>query len=217
MLGIIRKNLIYHILYPIPLIGYVTYYFLDSREVLDINIATILGSFSYFILLVPAMMSEGHEGKSNGYMFLSTLPVTIREIVAAKFILVLGSAVLYVSYSFFFFTLFESSPEMMAASRALIMMNALICILLSGILYSIVFMLGVQMFLVFIGVILLAFNILGLVAAKTNLIPAVPRGTIPEFFGRLAGINWYLAALIGLAAYYGLMEVAVRIKERRLA
>ncbi|HUV36571.1 MAG TPA: ABC-2 transporter permease [Patescibacteria group bacterium] len=212
MIGIMKIHMKHYLFYPPLFLALISYYWLTTRDSLHINIAIMNSIFIYFVSVIPAVMIEIRDEANHGYAFLGTLPVTVREIVTAKFILVLACVAVLVLYNFVLFTFFDSTPEMLATCRSVILLNASLSLIITGIMFLVIFRFGAMVFLVLSGVVLLLFNMLGLVAFKT--LPA-HRGLLSGFNISVEGYGWVVIVCSALAAYYGLMRLAVRIKSAR--
>lgn len=209
MIGIMKMHLRYYLFYPPLFLAWITYYWLTTRDILHINIAIMNSIFIYFVSLVPASIVETKDETNHGYAFLETLPVTVREIVSAKFLLVFLCVAVLVLYNFVLFAFFESTPETLNACRSVVLVNASLSLVLAGIMFLVIFRFGATVFLVLAGVVLLLFNLLGLVAFKTF---NSGRDLLSGLDISVEGAGWMVIVFFGLAAYYGLMRLAVRIK-----
>ena len=121
MTGIIKINLRYYLIYPPFILAWLAYYWLTTRDVLHINIAVMNSIVIYFMSIMPAAIIETRDETNHGYEFLETLPVTVREIVTAKFLLVFLCVAALVLYNFVLFAFFESTPEMLNTCRSTVM------------------------------------------------------------------------------------------------
>lgn len=213
MIGIIKMHLKYYLFYPPLFLAVIAYYWLTTRDSLHINIAIMNSIVIYFMSIIPAAIIETRDETNHGYDFLETLPVTVREIVTAKFVLAFLCVVFLVLYNFVLFTFFESTPEMLNTCRSIVGVNASLGLVIVGIMFLVIFRFGVTVFLVLAGVVLLLFNVLGLVAFKTV---QSRRGLMPDLDISVEGVGWVVIVCFGLAAYYGLMRLAVRIKKARI-
>ena len=174
------------------------------------------GSVSMLSFWVPLWLSSSvlWSEKQESYPFLRMLPVTDREIVRAKFGLALAAAFVYWLFlSLFTWWAWNSAweyPYYMALA------NLTCAISLPLVACWHIFSWRFGQTALTVGV--LAFIVLGIITAfilnvdQRNWVgaPGIP------FARWLAEGPWYLQLglfLIALAAYYGLMRLAVRVKE----
>ncbi len=168
-------------------------------------------------IFVPAWLSSSVLWSENreSYAFLRALPVTDREIVRAKFGLALGAAFFYwLILSLLIRWAWDSSWDY-PAYMALANLTCAISLPLVACWYIFHWRFGTSALTVSV----IAFVVIDIAVA---FIVNVDRGNwvgapgIPAV-RRLAEGPWYLQPLVllaALAAYYGLMRLAVRVKAR---
>lgn len=175
------------------------------------------GIISMLAFWVPLWLSSSvlWSEKQESYALLRMLPVTDREIVRAKFGLVLAAAFLYwLILSLFTWWAWDSTWEY-PFYMALANLTCAISLPLAACWYIFSWRFGQSALTV--GV--LAFIVLGIIAAfilnvdRRNWVgaPGIPAARW------LAEGPWYLQFclfLTAFAAYYGLMQVAVRVKQK---
>lgn len=175
------------------------------------------GIISMLAFWVPLWLSSSvlWSEKQESYALLRMLPVTDREIVRAKFGLVLAAAFLYwLILSLFTWWAWDSTWEY-PFYMALANLTCAISLPLAACWYIFSWRFGQSALTV--GV--LAFIVLGIIAAfilnvdRRNWVgaPGIPAARW------LAEGPWYLQFclfLTAFAAYYGLMQVAVRVKAK---
>jgi hypothetical protein len=175
------------------------------------------GIISMLAFWVPLWLSSSvlWSEKQESYAFLRMLPVTDCEIVRAKFSLALATAFVY-WFMLSLFTWWAWGPTWeYPIYMALANLTCAISLPLVACWYIVSWRLGQSALTV--GV--LAFIVLGIIAAfifnvdRRNWVgaPGIPAARW------LAEGPWYLQFclfLIALAAYYGLMQVAVRVKQK---
>ena len=103
MIGIIRKNAIYYIMYGIFLLFMSAAMWYSAMERLRTPIAVINSFFMFFIVVVPALSAEALEEKHRGYPFLMTLPLKLETVVRAKMALPLMAVAVTVVYNLVLF------------------------------------------------------------------------------------------------------------------
>ena len=215
MIGILKKNAGYYLIYGIFLLimsAVISYGALDRLRTL----IAVINSFSmFFIVVVPALSAEALEEKHRGYPFLMTLPLKLETVVRAKMALPIIAVSVMVVFNLILIQFFESTPSVLADCVKIILLNASIVIVLAGAVFLLMYRYNVRMlmmFLVFSGVI---FNLLGLIAVRSGGIGNIFEW--PEMI--VAGKpTWIFGVLIivSLGAYHMIFRRALRFKEERL-
>ncbi len=175
------------------------------------------GVLSVMALWVPVWLSSSilWSERQESYGFLRTLPVTDRQIVRAKFGLALGFAVIYwLALSLFIRGAWGSKPEY-SGYAALASLTCAVSLVLAGGWYIVSWRFGPAALTA--GV--MAFVVLGILGTWIVDVRRMVRiggiGTLsPRWLAE--GPRAYRAVLLALAlaAYYGLMRLAVRVKEK---
>jgi hypothetical protein len=175
------------------------------------------GMISVMALWVPIWLSSSvlWSERQESYAFLRTLPVTDRQIVRTKFGLALGFAFLYWLWlAFLIRRAWGPTPEY-AGYMALATLTCAIAIILVAGWYIFSWRFGLPALTAAV-VALLAIVIIA--TMSTNLERMIRTGGIGILAPRwLSEGPWtYQAALAAaaLASYYGLMRLAVRVKEK---
>jgi len=213
MWKLVRVQSLNYLKYFLPLTAFLIYYF----TVYDGGGKTPAFVFLCFwaFLLVSGSIStgEGYEEKHKGYRILSVLPLTGREIVGTKFLLVLGSVILATGLNVALLVLKAGSPGRTDLMVMIGVLWGVVCLIYGGIMYVGIFRFGftsmTKMFwMVFLVLIVAMIFLLGdvIVPAFKGWAPA-----IREF----AGSRWWLLVLVPAAPLYlFLYRVALRVKER---
>lgn len=213
MLGIMKKNIRTFIYFPAIVFAAMTWYWISSKETLGVEIAAFNGFYIFFIAIWAVLAVEQAEERYNGYLFLSTLPLRVRDVVAAKFALPFLLIALSVLLNFVLFERFPAEPDILARCRGIALASGAGGILLVALVYLAIYRFGVKTLFVMFGVIIFMLNVVGLLAVK-GMLPGVAR-----FFGMFAsvtpGAGLYVWVFAAVAAFFGLMAVAIRIKSAR--
>jgi|GEM_PF-3416898 len=175
------------------------------------------GMISVMALWVPLWLSSSvlWSERQESYAFLRTLPVTDRQVVRTKFGLALGFIVLYwVILILLIRRSWGATPEY-AGYMALASLTCAVSIVLVAFWYVFSWRFGTTA----LTVAVMAVLVIGLIVAlATNLERMIKTHGIGILAPRwLAEGPWIYQVLLfaaALAAYYGLMRVAVRVKER---
>ncbi len=215
MIGIIRKNAIYYIMYGIFLLFMSAAMWYSAMDRLRTPIAVINSFFMFFIVVVPALSAEALEEKHRGYPFLMTLPLKLETVVRAKMALPLMAVAVTVVYNLVLFQFFESSPSVLADCVKIILLNASVVIMLAGAVFLLMYRYNVRMLmmvLVFAGVF---FNFLGLIALRTRGIGNIFEWPEMIVSGKPTWI-FIVFVFVSLGVYHLIFLRALRFKEERL-
>jgi len=215
MIGIIRKNASFYIIYGLFFLIVSVLMWQSSMDRLRTPIAVINSFFMFFIVVVPALSAEVFEEKHRGYVFLMTLPLKLETVVRAKMVLPVIAVSIAVVFNLVLFRFFESTPSVLADCVKIILLNASVAIVLAGLAYMLMYRYNVRMLmmvLVFAGVF---FNFLGLIAMRTSGIGNIFEWPEMVVTGRP---TWIFALLIpvSLGVYHLIFRRALRLKEERL-
>jgi len=175
------------------------------------------GMLAVMAIWVPVWLSSSilWSERQESYAFLRTLPVTDRQIVRSKFGLALGFAAIYwLVLSLFIRGAWGSTPEY-PGYMALASLACAVSLVLAGGWYIFSWRFGRSA--LFAGV--MAFMMIGILATWIVDVKRMVRaGGIGAIGPRwLAEGPWIFQVLLfgaALAAYYGLMRAAVRVKEK---
>jgi len=170
----------------------------------------ISGIFVFVLVFGSTFTNEQYEEKNKGYMFLDTLPVTAREIVEAKFVLVLLAVGLCVGSLVILISLSGSAPEMAAVSRSYVLFTGVVCLILAGVNYIGIFTLGFTKYLLVVGVGWFTLSLFPMIIMRTyqgrmNVL----RETVFDFF---TWIDWLVMIPLALVVYFILMLVAAKVR-----
>ena len=215
MIGILRKNATFYIIYGLFFLIMSTVMWHSSMDRLRTPIAVINSFFMFFIVVVPALNAEILEEKHRGYPFLMTLPLELKTVVRAKMALPIVAVFVTVIYNLVLFQFFESTPSVLADCVKIILLNASGAIMLAGFVYMLMYRYNVRilmMILVFTGVI---FNFLGLIAMRTSGVGNIFEWPELIVAGRPVWI-FTLLIPVSLGIYHLAFRRSLRLKEERL-
>jgi len=165
----------------------------------------------YFLVFGEIFINEQYEEKHHGYVFLSTLPVNMKEIVAAKFLRVFLSAFFLVGLIVLLISLSARPSEVIVLARSFILLNGVIALLLAGLAFIGLFGMGYTLFLRVSLIFLVFLQLIPFILMSTQKVDAVILG-VSEF---LPTIAWLIVIPAGVAVYFGLMLAAIKVKSLR--
>ena len=165
----------------------------------------------YFLVFGEIFINEQYEEKHHGYVFLSTLPVNVKEVVAAKFLRVFLSAFLLVGLIVLMISLSARPSEGIVLARSFILLNGLIALLLAGLAFIGLFGMGYTLFLRVSLIFLVFLQLIPFILMSTQKVDAVILG-VSEF---LPTIAWLIVIPVALAVYFGLLLAAIKVKSLR--
>lgn len=187
---------------------------IKGNDQLDLVYILYQGSFLFWIALGAIWAHENMENKTNGYKFLRTLPIKQSDIVISKFILVFLSILVFVIYQSVMVALIVKNPEYAFTARIYVTNLGNICLILSALIYIGIYKFGftkfgkyalMGWFLLFISPVLLREFIM----PRFNL-------SLTDFIQLITRMNWIVATIICLALYFGLMQVAIKLRSQEI-
>lgn len=210
MLGLMKKDALTALLNALGVLPLLTAYWLLVPRALDHNVVFLTGAIIIILLITTLIGLEAVEAKSKGYAFLSILPVSVVQIIAARFVLIFTSAGLYIIYFFLLFRFMNATTTALRLGQAYIILTTVFGLLTTGILYILMIRFRLA------GIFRLTFNIIpilimvaliGLYEINYDAITTFDTSGLLEY---ITFINTVLFLLAGATAYFGLMLLAVR-------
>jgi hypothetical protein len=213
MLGIVKKDLLPSMLTMTVVLPGMALYFINKTDVFYENIPFFAGNMSMLLLLNALVHIEIPEDRFKGYAFLDTLPATAREVVAGKFMVVLFLALLLLVYSFVLFSFFEGDPVEHLLGRAYVLATIAIGLFSAGLMYIAIFRFGCTTIIkVLIYGFPVLFVVVPIILVETNL-EAIRSIDVPQLLRWVTTPNLLIFCAISLGVYFGLMLIAVRVKQ----
>lgn len=214
MLRLMKKNAIYFLSYAVGILGLMTVYWFTARN--ELSWAMVLFQGLWLILIVEGSLTinEKAEEKAKAYDFLRTLPISDREIVVSKFILVLltGIFVLACNYAIYFFM--PGPPYLVALGRIFLLLCLFGALSFAGISYIIIFRYGHSIFVKFVWITLIIVMVSPLLLIELVLLKLdIDYREIIDKIIQLNGLIWVLIALCGFMASFFLMNAAIKAKQ----
>jgi hypothetical protein len=211
MFSIVKKNMAYFIGYAgvIFILTAILKITLGNEHV--VPLVLISGVLIFMLVVGPVFFNEQYEEKHKGYDFLDILPVNASEIVSAKFGLVLVTVVAIVGYLLLIFSVSKVATNDWILVRSYILMSGIVCLFFAALSYIGIFSLG---YTKFVMIVMSLFVLLGLVPV---LIMKFYRDNmnvlIENILAFLRSVNWLAVIPLVLIGYFGLMFIAIKIKE----
>lgn len=166
------------------------------------------GILAYFLVFGLIFVNEQYEEKHHGYIFLCTLPISVREIVFAKFLRVLMAEILLIGMAITLISLSPGLGDQLVVARSWVLLNGLLALALGGVALIGLFSTSYTTFLKISMVLLVFLQMIPLILMSSGKMRAFIAGTI-DF---LSSINWLIWIPVGLAVYFGLMLAAIKVK-----
>ena len=182
---------------------------------LDTGMVYFDGMWIILLLLGSMIVCEQSEGKTRGYDFLRMLPVKDSHIVKAKYFLVFLTACFVVVYVKIIYLFVSRPPDVFVISQVFIPLCTVFGILLTALLYVLVYKIGYSK-AIKIGWIIFAVTIIGtflfieLVLVKSD----IDAGKISAFINSVPFVIWIALGLGVLAVYFMLMSIAIKVKKK---
>jgi hypothetical protein len=210
MWKIMKKNVNVFVFYFVFVASLIVFLKLITGNEITTVFVIISGTLVFLLVFASTFTNEQYEEKNKGYAFLDTLPVTAREIVEAKFALVLLAVGLCVGLLVILFSLSASAPETIAISRSYVLFMGVVCLILAGVNYIGIFALGYTKFLIFVGSGWVALGFVPVIIMKTYKGRMdILKETILNFYN---GIDWLVVIPSALVVYFVLMVVAAKVR-----
>ncbi len=163
----------------------------------------------FWVIFASLWMHEQMEFKTNGYNFLRTLPIKNRDIVAAKFVVVLGSVFIYAVFHCIAFFFISRAPEYFNPSCTAVINMGNICLIFAGLLQVGVIKFGYMNFGKFLWILMIVGLALPIVVTSF-LLPKIGLDRY-DILKAITSVNWIVMTAVALALYYGLMRAAVKL------
>ena len=210
-----KKSINFFVFYFVFVASLIVILRLITGSKLSTSFVIIAGVLVFFLVFASTFTNEQYEEKNKGYTFLDTLPVTAREIVEAKYALVLLAVGFCVGFLVILISLSGSAPETINIARSYVLFMGVVCLIMAGVNYIGIFALGFTKFLVIVGVGWLSLGFVPMIIMKTyqgrmNVLKE-------SVFNFLNGIEWLTVIPLILVVYFMLMLVAAKVRHLKSA
>lgn len=154
---------------------------------------------------------EKQEEKNHGYRFMARLPISDREIVQAKYIVLLSSVIFVGLLNLILRVAFTLPKGFIDISRIIITSLSWVFLLLGGMIYVLIFKKGLTRSLTIIWATIIGGLILFLFSFRFLL--KLFNLSIPELISLITNLHfiwWILLSIVALGIYYFQMRLAIR-------
>ncbi len=210
MWKLIRFQSINYLRYIIPLGIFLIFYFTEFYQGGKLPVFVFLCFWAFLLISGSLSTSESYEEKNNGYRMLSALPITDKEIVASKFLMVLGAVSVVTVLNIFLLLIRMDSPDKLQMKIMIGVLWGVFCLLYGAVMYIGIFKLGFTrmtkyFWTAFLVIIVLLIFFVGdvLTGLKINI------ANLNRFSNSLL---WIIPAVAGVAVYYYLYRYAIKVK-----
>ncbi len=208
MWKIFKQNIRFSLVYlTVALLTVVALRLLTGSSISTVFVL-LSGLLSYMLVFGLIYVNEQYEEKHHGYVFLSTLPINVREIVFAKFLRVFCAELLLVGVSITLISLSPGLPEKTVVAYSWILLNGLVALVLGGLVLIGLFSMSYTAFLKISLVFLVFLQMIPMIIMSSGKMQAFIKGTIAF----LSSINWIVWIPVGLVIYCGLILAAIKVK-----
>jgi hypothetical protein len=212
MIGIVRKDSVIYVAYLLIFTAVQVFSFGFSSFGHLAYSVTMFSFLCFLVCTLPVVTNEYGEKINRGYSFLKTLPVTDKEIVLAKFLVLLAAVALYTGITWFNFRWLPATPYQLALARVWLMLNAAVGMTLAGGTLVLVYRFGLSTLMT-----LLSVGLGGAVAGYITMAELLARGRFDNHLPvleRVAGAGWAVIAAAGLGMWFVLLQVSIILKRR---
>lgn len=191
-----------------PLLNYSR--FTQDEDPAELIYLLYQGAFGFWIVLGSIWVHEQVESKNNSYNFLRALPIRNKDIITAKFALVLFSVLFFVIYQTGAIALLVHNADYSLTAWKFNTFIGNLCLLLGGIVYMGIYRFGflrigkvvlIIWLLLFLSPILLREFIM----PNTNL-------SVETLVDQVTSMNWLVLTAIVLAIFWGMLQMSIHIK-----
>ena len=213
MWDIAKKDSKFVLIYLVSIMAMITLLRFLVGDPLGVTFVLLSVILIYMLVFGEIFINEQYEEKHHGYVFLSTLPLKISEIVTAKFLRVLFTSVLLIGYIVLLMSLSPDRQDSLVLARSFILFNGVAALLAAALAFIGLFGTGYTIFLKVSLFFLVLFLMIPFLLLSTGKMDAFIQSVI-DF---LPTINWLIVFPVVLVVYFGLMGVAIKLKELRPA
>jgi len=205
MLALLRRDCLWFFLITIGFLSSAAFFFIGSTD--DVNAGfRIYYLIGVLVICLPCFSLLSSELKES-YRFLQLLPVSVTEIVAAKFLLVLAQVALFWALVLVLLVSGDWHSSDLVVGIGFINLCAILSLLLAASWYWGTFRYGFSMSTRIMSVVYF-----GIIVTVIYLADVFEGGVSELWVGSLSLTEWILLFVLTLVIYFLLMRVAIRAK-----
>ncbi|MBT5872595.1 MAG: hypothetical protein HOH43_04175 [Candidatus Latescibacteria bacterium] len=213
MIALIKKDLFQATITGLILVPVLSIYWLWSDAVLDPTIVILMSALIHVIPLTALLKIEQEEDKYHGYEFLRALPLSIREIVRAKFLLTGANVLGLTIYGFLFLIVMDEPPVWFDEGCNFLITSACTSLALLGLIHVGICQFGFTPFIRYLMAALLTLGILPQIIFF-NLSSQWNAPGPMDLVILLGSFDPWIAGTLGLALYALLMVSTTAVRTR---
>jgi hypothetical protein len=213
MLRLMKKNALYYVTYAAIIFPLMALYFYFVRKELSGPMVMFQGLWLILIVEGALAVNEKAEEKSKAYDFLRILPITDRDIVLSKFLVVLLTSIFLVALNHMLYLFVPGSVHLYTIGRILVPLSAAYALVLAGTSYIIIFRFGHAAFVKFLWTAMIISMVAPvLVFENVVLKMGLDISIITDKLNQFRWLFWIVLPICGLAVFYFLFRMATRAK-----
>jgi len=211
MWKLIRIQFINYLRYIIPLGIFLAFYFTEFYEGGKLPVFVFLCFWAFLLISGSLSTSESYEEKNNGYRILSSLPITDREIVRSKFLMVFCAVTMITLLNVILLIIRLQSVEGLGMKIMIGILWGVFCLHYGALMYIGIFKLGYTRMTKYFWTAFL-FTIVLMVFFVGDVLSGLKIG-IDSLNKFSESLLWIPIAIAGVIVYYFLYKYTIRIKE----
>ena len=212
---LIRKSGSFYLLYLGAMLSLMALLWFFSSSEVDMFKIGFHSAWLIVIVLGCIMVTEQTEAKNQGYRFLRILPLSPKEIIGAKFSLVLAAVTVNVGFNYLLFSLRTGPPDIMVLGRIVMVFCANVALIAAGLVYLLAFRYGMTRLQQMMWISIFLFVLAPIMIYEFILRPRNPDyAKIHEYIISRPLYVWGIMTVIGLLVFWLFMKRAVHLKEK---
>ncbi|MBT5872592.1 MAG: hypothetical protein HOH43_04160 [Candidatus Latescibacteria bacterium] len=213
MFGLMKKDLPLSALQSTVMLTMLYAYWFATYDPINTVMTIVTGGYVFALITNLMLFNESQEDKYHGYDFMKSLPISIREIVIAKFTLPLLLTAFLVLFNGIALSFLPGSTESLASARIYVLVVGVLGLLCVGLGYVGAFTVG---FTVSIKIALVVLMILVFSLPVVLMEWYLTDDDLTGFQTTVLEANWLYFVLAGMVVYAGLMVTSIRLQQARL-
>lgn len=211
--GLMKKDLPLTALQSTVMLAMLYAYWFAAYRPINTVMTIVTGGYVFALITNLILFNESQEDKYHGYEFMKSLPISIRELVMAKFMLPLLLTGFLVLFNGIALSYLPGDAESLASARVYVLVAGMLGLLSVGLGYVGAFAFGFTIYIRIAHVILmvLVFS-LPIVLMERYLMD----DDLTALHDIMRSTDWSYPVLLGLLVYTGLMIASNRLQKARL-